>query len=406
MKVKKKDDNVTEYSVSELNDEINICLTTVFENKIRVVGEISGFKVSRGHAYFTLKDEDSSISCIIWKSTMSKINENLANGDQIIGTGKISTYKKSGTYQLIIYKVECDGLGGIHEKYNELKEKMEKNGYFDQKYKKSLPKIIKNIGIISAEGGAALHDVVFALKSKNYYGNVYFQNCSVQGSNCPKTVCEAIDYFCNIKDKIDLDVILITRGGGSFEDLMGFSDETLIKKIYDCPVCIISAVGHEVDFMLSDFVADIRAPTPSIAGSMIVGQQVELKNDLEKMVLMNKIRMNEITKKFKERLYDVKSKLVDPSIILEQQLLKVNGLVGEIDLKMMNKFAKDKNKYQYLKNKFKTYNPDKQLAAGLNVLFNEDGTIVKSIDFFKNRKFIDNLTLKMNDGEVKIKILL
>lgn len=392
---------VKNYSVSELNDEINTCLTTFFDSNIKVVGEISGYKKSGGHAYLTLKDNTSAISCIIWRNTLSKLGIDLSNGNKIIGTGKISTYKKTGTYQLIIYKVECDGQGDIHEKYNKLKEKMENKGYFDQKQKKSLPSVIKNIGIISAQNGAALHDVVFALKSKNYFGNVYFKNCSVQGTNCSNTVCDAIDYFIKIKDKIDLDVILITRGGGSFEDLMGFSDEALIKKIYKCPVCIISAVGHEVDFMLSDFVADIRAPTPSIAGSMIVNTQVELKNSFEKISLVNKIKINEIINNFKGKLHNVKGRLVDPSIHLTEQTLKIHEISNEINIKIINKLARTKNKFEHLKSTFKTYDPN----TGLNLLMTEDGTIIKSIDFFKNKKIMDNLILKMNDGEIKIKIL-
>lgn len=396
---------VHKYSVSELNDKINICLTTEFKNSITIIGEISGYKLSRGHAYFTLKDEASSISCIIWSSTLSKFKNNLHNlhnGDKIIGTGKISTYKKSGSYQLIIYKIECDGLGNIHKKYNELKEKMEYKGYFDEKHKKKLPNIINNIGIITAENGAALHDVIFALKSKNFYGKIYFENCSVQGNNCPKTVCEAINVLC----KKDIDVILITRGGGSFEDLMGFSDEKLIKKIYNCPICVISAIGHEIDFMLSDFVADIRAPTPSIAGSMIVDKQIELNNSFNNIVLSNRMIMGNIVNKLRDRVNNIKQKLINPAIILKEQRLRINKLADEINLNIMNKLSMTKNKLEYLKSKFEIYNPDKKLTGGLNMLLTDDGKIINSVNFFKNRKFINNLTLKMSDGEISVKILI
>lgn len=400
--------NTQKYSVSELNAEIKICLTSTFKDKIEVVGEISGYKNSGGHLYFTLKDEDSAISCIIWKSAMNKIKVNLQNGDKITATGKISTYNKSGTYQLIIYSIECDGLGEIHKKYDELKNKMEENGYFDDKNKKSLPKFINNIGIITAENGAALQDVLYTLKSKNYCGNIHIKNCSVQGIKCSETVCSAIDYFCKKvkKGKLDLDIILITRGGGQFEDLMGFSDETLIKKIYDCPICIISAIGHEVDFMLSDYVADIRAPTPSIAGSVIVGQQVKIKNEYEKICLTNKIKIENIIKNFRERLVYLESKLINPSLLIETQKLEINKLKTEIEFKIRNKINKSKLKFESLRNNFKSHNPDKKLSAGFNVLMTADGNIIKSIDFFKNRKFIDNLVLKLNDGELNIKILL
>jgi exodeoxyribonuclease VII large subunit len=387
-------------SIKDINKQINSCLTSNFNTKIDVIGEVSGYKHSNGHAYFSLKDEESLINCIIWKSSFFKIKDKLINGNKIIASGKISTYQKLGTYQLIIDNFEQTGIGELQKKYNELKENMKK--YFDDKHKKKLPKYINNIGIITAEGGAALQDVLYALKSKNFVGNIHIENCNVQGINCASSVCTAID---NISE-LDLDLILITRGGGSIEDLMGFSDEKLIKKIFKCSTCIISAIGHEVDFMLSDFVADIRAPTPSIAGSMIVEQQIKIDNIVEKFILTNKININKKISNVKNSISKIKDKLNDLNILINNYDDKFNKLSNSINNKFNNNFNKYKEKYNGLKSNLETYNINNKLSNGMNILLNDKNEIINSVEFFKNHLFIDNLKIKMKDGEVNIKILI
>ena len=279
------------YSVSELNAEIRNCLIAEFNKTINIVGEIANYKNSNGNAYFVIKDDESSINCTIWKNN----NNNLKNGLNVTAIGKITTYLKMGTYQLNTYKVVINGVGDIQEKYEKLKLEFEKE--LDNKLK---TKYINNIGIITAETGAALQDILYVLKSKNFNGNVYIRNCIVQGAQCPDSVCAGIAYFVN--NKIDIDVLLVTRGGGAIEDLMGFSDESVVKAFYECNICTISAIGHEIDYMLSDYAADVRAPTPSIAADIIVGQQVKLDNMFASLIQKNSAM-------FENKLIDLKKKI-------------------------------------------------------------------------------------------------
>ena len=181
----------TSYSISELNLKIHVYINELFENDIQVIGEVSGYKESNGNVYLTLKDEKSRISGVIWKSVMARNNINIKNGDKVEVVGKISTYTKTGQYQLYINKITISGNGHglIQQEYDKLKKKLEKKGYFEQKNKQQMPKYIENIGIITAKTGAALQDVLYALKSSNFIGNIHVKNCSVQGVKCPETVC-------------------------------------------------------------------------------------------------------------------------------------------------------------------------------------------------------------------------
>lgn len=255
------------YSVKEIGTTIKLTITKLFTNKISIQGESSNVKLTRGNLFFTLKDNDAAINIMFWDYS-KKTNENIEDGEKIIVTGKLSCYIKSGTVNFICDDItKLNDVGDLHKTYENTKKIFLEKGYFDNGKKKNIPNVIKNIGIITSKDGAAIQDVLYVLNKNNFKGNVYIKNCIVQGNGCPISVMKSIEYFKN--NKIDVDVLLITRGGGAFEDLMGFSDEIVIDTIYNSDTFIMSAVGHEVDNMLSDFVADYRAPTPSVAAEVM-----------------------------------------------------------------------------------------------------------------------------------------
>jgi exodeoxyribonuclease VII large subunit len=249
----KKKDFIT---VTCLNNTIRDLLKENISEILKVKGEVSNLKLSNGNTFFTLKDKDSAISVVSWGNTFD-----ITNGDDIFVSGKITTYGKQGTYNIQIFKVEKNGIGNIFETYEKLKKVFEKEGLFSKKRK--FPLTINKIGIVSAYEGAALQDILYVLKANAFSGEVFVKNCYAQGKYCSQSVSNGIEYFNNMKNKVDL--ILISRGGGSVEDLMGYSAESVIRAIYNSNIFTISAVGHEIDTMLSDYAADHRSPTPTRA---------------------------------------------------------------------------------------------------------------------------------------------
>ena len=240
---------------------------------------VSNVKLS-GHLYFSIKDPDTSINATCFKNILSKIKIKIQNGDAVELLCKVDVYKRFNNINLIVYDIKKTGTGDLYKQYLEIKEAYEKKGYFE--HKKKLPELIKNVGIVTAKEGAAIQDILTILRKNKFSGNIIVKNCLVQGNECPKAVSKAINYLSNyLIDKKKLDVILITRGGGSFEDLIGFSDPLVLEEIHKCDICTISAVGHEVDFMLSDFVADIRAPTPTASAELISSKYVQYAQELD-----------------------------------------------------------------------------------------------------------------------------
>lgn len=260
-----KQDPIT---VTELNNELKFVTEPKFAH-VCLIGELSNIKVSGKHLYCTLKDCNSSVSLVGW--SQAHLAPQFSNGEEVKVHGKLNFWQKNGTYAISINRMESKGTGSgsVHVQYELLKQKYQDLGYFDRK--KKLTKPVKTIGIVTALEGAALQDILYVLNSNKFTGKVLIANTVVQGKLAPKSIETNIDMFSHWKnpDGSPLDLILITRGGGSFEDLLGFSSGEVIEAIVRCPIYTISAVGHEVDFMLSDFVADHRAPTPSVAAEII-----------------------------------------------------------------------------------------------------------------------------------------
>ena len=264
------------YTVSELTKVIRLDLESSFP-RVWVEGEVSNFKFhSSGHRYFTLKDKDASLQVVIWRSDGARLKFDIKDGQQIVCRGKISVYSARGQYQMVVDSVEPKGKGALQLAFEQLKEKLRAEGLFEPGRKKKLPLRPKAVGVVTSSRGAALHDILRTLERRKARVRVLIYPAQVQGEGAADQIVEGIDY---LGGRADLDVLIVGRGGGSIEDLWAFNEEKVARAIFRSPKPVISAVGHEVDFTIADFVADIRASTPTAAAEMVVdtGEAFDLK---------------------------------------------------------------------------------------------------------------------------------
>lgn len=388
-------------SVSEFNNIIKELLQNNVSQRLEVEGEISNFKVSGKNLFCTLKDTDSAVSIIKWDYDN---NLNLKNGDKVTINGKIQVYTKSGNYSIIAYKIEKTGQGNIHNNYEKIKEEYTKLGYFDDNIKKKLPTINK-LCIITSPEGAALQDILFVLNKNNYQGKIVIKRSIVQGSMCPKSVSDSIKQMNKWKDPIDnkpFDCILVSRGGGSFEDLMGYSDSKVIEAIYESNIFVISAIGHEIDFMLSDFAADLRAPTPSIAAEIICQSNQESKKLLEykQWIDLVKEKIENNIENMMLKLENLESRNTNPLdliVKLQDNLNELNNNITNIYKTKINQFIK---KVEYLEKTNEKYNIDNMYENGCSFIFQNNKLITKLSDLNKSEK----IKIRFIDGEIELKI--
>jgi len=266
------------YTVTELSSKVKSTLQPLFPHAIHVIGEVSNKKPSKNNLYFTLRDNESSITAVVWSADTKQL-PHFENGDKVKVSGNLVIFAKQSSYNISANSIELLGTGNIHQEYHALKQTYEQLNYFTNK--KPKPPTITSIGIITSSEGAALQDFLYVLKKNKFNGNIVIKNTLVQGKDCPQSV----ESNLKLLDSLDLDVIVITRGGGSFEDLYGFSNPAVVEAIHTANTYIISAIGHEVDFMLSDFVADYRAPTPSLAAEYIADNTAYKYENIAKNIL-------------------------------------------------------------------------------------------------------------------------
>ena len=361
------------------NDE---ALQTVF-----VKGEISNFKAhSSGHLYFSIKDESGKINAIMFSSSAKKLNFIPADGVKVLIIGRISVYEATGGYQIYVSDMQEDGMGNLYIAFEKLKKQLQSEGLFDETHKKKIPEYPSKIGVITANTGAAIKDILSTIKRRYKIAEVILFPSLVQGENAASDIVRNIKLASNY----DLDVLIVGRGGGSIEDLWPFNEEIVARAIYECPIPIISAVGHEVDYTIADFVADLRAPTPTGAAEMAVPNMSDLVSHITQM----KIRLNEnIIKKInieKLRLDSFKNSYIlkNPLIIYENKKQKLDMINEKI------------NNIINLIDKLELVNPLNILKRGFS-LTTKDDKIIKSV---KNVNKSDILNIRLNDGVIKAKV--
>lgn len=382
-------------SVSELNSYIkNKIADDEYLNNVLVKGEISNFKNHyTGHMYFTLKDENSLIKCICFKSYAQKLNFMPKDGMKVIVLGSVSVFERDGVYQIYVKIMEQDGLGDLYTKYQELKQKLEKEGFFAQAHKQKIPIMPKVVGVLTSQTGSVIRDIINVSTRRN--PNVYIRllPVPVQGEGAAEKIAAGINYMNENKLA---DVLILARGGGSLEDLWPFNEEIVAKSIYDSKIPIISAVGHETDFTISDFTADLRAPTPSAAAELAVADVYEVSKKINSY--QDRLRMALVKKVQLMRLrYDkcmASSVFKDPLKRINDNYLKIDNYIKQIENLAKIKKEKEKNRYIELVSKLDALSPLKTLYRGYSIT-EKDGKAINSVKELQNGDVVD---IRFTDG--------
>ena len=389
-------------SVTDLNKYVkNKIADDEYLNNILVKGEISNFKHHyTGHMYFTLKDENSLIKCIMFKSYAQKLNFEPKDGMKVYIFGTVSVFERDGIYQIYAKAMEQDGLGDLYTKYQKLKNELEEKGLFDENHKKKIPIMPKIIGVLTSQTGSVIRDIINVSTRRN--PNVYIRlfPVPVQGEGAAEKIAYGIDYMN--KNKL-ADVLILARGGGSLEDLWPFNEEIVAKSIYDSEIPIISAVGHETDFSISDFVADLRAPTPSAAAELSVPDIYEVKQKINSYENRMKLSLNKKLEILKLRYEKCMSSSVfkDPTRKINENYIKIDTYIKQLENLVNKSKEKNRNKYTELVAKLDTLSPLKTLLRGYSIV-EKDDKIIKSV---KELKTNDNIIIKLNDGKKSAKII-
>ena len=403
-------------TVTQLNKYIkNLLETDMNLSQVSIKGEISNFKLhSSGHCYMTIKDETAAIRAVMFKTYASSLKFNPENGMKIIATGKISLYERDGQYQLYVFSMQPDGLGDLHVEFEKLKAKLTAEGVFDAAHKKPIPKIPNAIGVITSPTGAAIRDIINVATRRYPQAEIIICPVLVQGENSAKQIANAIEYM---NSKRLADVLIVGRGGGSIEDLWSFNEEVLAYAIYNSDIPVISAVGHETDFTISDFAADLRAPTPSAAAELAVPSAIELKAN----VSMQFNRMITITKQTLDLKRSIVSgfSLKSPHDYINQNRLRTDNAMQKITNYVNETIMRNKNKADAFEQKISNcalniflekskkldvniakldaLSPLKVMHRGYSVAQNKNGILKTTYDTFVG----DEIKLKLSDGTLE-----
>ena len=385
-------------SVTELTEEIKMLLEGHFLD-IRVEGEVSNAKTSRsGHVYFTLKDEDAQLSCVIWRGVARSLGVELVDGQQILAGGDIQVYPPHGKYQLIVNRVQQAGKGALQEAFEKLKARLKEEGMFDEEHKRPLPDYPERIGVITSETGAAFHDIRDTLERRWPVAALLLHHASVQGVNAAPELVRAINYFSDMQH---VDLLIIGRGGGSLEDLWPFNEEAVAQALFHCSIPVISAVGHEVDFSISDFVADARAATPTQAAILAAPDINEVKMYCDDLA----DRLNrEVVERVAEHRERITQLLTSHALLavrdkVESRRERVNNLTERLmhrkDLLLMKK----RERLTGLKHRLESRDPNAPLENGYTRVWQHDEWIKQAAGFEAG----STAELEWADGNVEMR---
>lgn len=389
------------YSVKQVNAYIKNMFTQDFMlNRIYVKGEVSNCKYhTSGHIYFSLKDESGSIACIMFAGQRSGLGFRMQDGQQVIVLGTVTTYERDGKYQLYAKEIILDGAGLLYERFEALKRELDEMGMFAEEYKQPIPRFAKRIGIVTAPTGAAIRDIMNISGRRNPYVQLILYPALVQGEGAAASIVKGIEAL----EKQNVDIIIVGRGGGSIEDLWAFNEEVVARAIFNCRTPIISAVGHETDTTIADYVADLRAPTPSAAAELAVFEYQALANYLDdKRLQLRKAMYQRIQlERMKIERYRIKMNYLHPGTRLREQQQRCVELEQRLGLAMEKKLTLSKQKLAIRIERMKGLSPLAKLNQGFSYVSRDSGNVVKSIQDVKKE---DRLTIYVTDGIVKAKV--
>lgn len=389
------------YSVAQINKYIaGLFKTDYLLPQVSVQGEIGTCTYSsNGHIYFSLKDEASTIKCAMWRTRRAGLDFKLETGMKVVVTGGIETYIPSGSYQIIAGKIEKVGVGNIYEQFELLKKKLEAEGLFDPQYKRPIPKHVKTLGVVTAATGAAVRDIINISKRRNPGIRIVLYPALVQGNDAPKEIIEGI----NALEKYGVDCMIVGRGGGSMEDLWCFNDEGVAQTIFNCSVPVISAVGHETDFTIADFVSDLRAPTPSAAAELAVTDISLWMDALSEYKRKNERLMRSILLQKRNLLshYRDKYRLASPESKLNENRNRLAGLEERLNSKMQAILTSYRNKLSLQAQRLHGVSPLNKLGGGYAYVATEKGSVKSIEDISVN----DTITVNLTDGSFTATVL-
>ena len=392
----------TSFTVTELNAHIKQLLDAdVLLGNVCVTGELSNYKVyPSGHHYFTLKDAESSLRCVMFRSSAQSLRFRPASGMSVAAIGRIAVYPRDGAYQLYCTRLIPGGVGDLYAAYEQLKEQLQKEGLFDRAHKKPLPLFPQRIAVITSAAGAAVRDIIRVLGKRWPASEVVLLPVRVQGTEAPAEIAGAIRYANRYRVG---DLIITGRGGGSIEDLWAFNDERVARAIYDSDIPVISAVGHEPDVTISDFVADLRAATPSNAAELAVPDQTELRQHLAAQRAMLLTLMTRRLKQERQRVAQLAGAraLRDPKNYIDDRRMQLDYTQRRLIAALQRLVAQQRERFVRLTSKLDAMSPLKVLSRGYSMTFDAQGYVVRSV---RTLSCGDRITVRLADGRASAEV--
>lgn len=386
------------YTVKQVNAYIKNMFTQDYMlNRIYVKGEVSNCKYhTSGHIYFSLKDESGTIACVMFAGQRGGLSFRMCDGQQVVVLGGVSVYERSGSYQLYAKEIRLDGDGVLYERFQMLKKELEEMGMFAPEYKKPIPAYARRIGVVTAPTGAAVRDIMNIAARRNPFVQLILYPAQVQGDGAKESIIRGIQML----EKAEVDVMIVGRGGGSIEDLWAFNEEEVARAIFQCRVPVISAVGHETDTTIADYVADLRAPTPSAAAELAVYDYRQLQARMQEYragvsrLLAQKVQMNRL----RLREYQMHLRCLHPRYRLQEQQQRLSELEDVLRLQMDSRLKDSRHRLAIYMEIMKGLSPIGKLNKGYSYVAGEDGKTVKSVGQVRQGSLLD---IYVTDGRIR-----
>ena len=390
------------YTVGQLNSYIkNMFTQDYLLQRLFVKGEVSNCKYhSSGHIYFTLKDSRGTISCVMFAGSRSGLSFRMSEGQQVIVGGTVDVYERDGKYQLYARQIMLDGSGQLYEKFEQLKRELEESGMFAQEYKQSIPKFIKTLGVVTADTGAAVRDIIQIAGRRNPYVQIILYPAIVQGEAAVPSIVKGIRAL----EALGVDVMIVGRGGGSIEDLWAFNEREVAQAVFDCSVPVISAVGHETDTTIIDFVADLRAPTPSAAAELAVTDIREICGTLDSgRDTLNRLMQRKIQeKRMQARQMELKLKVASPASRIRERKMTAISAEERLQERMKRLLEKRRHELAIYIERMKGLSPLEKLNSGYSYVEDGAGKNVRSVRQVREGQ---DITIRVKDGRIGARVL-
>lgn len=385
------------YTVAQVNSYIRNMFTQDFMlQKVRIRGEISNCKYhSSGHIYFTLKDAKSTISCVMFSSDRKGLPFRLSEGQQVIASGSVDVYERDGKYQLYAREIELDGIGALYEKYERLKAELAERGMFAEQYKQPIPRYVRRLGVVTAQTGAAVRDIINIASRRNPYVQIILYPAIVQGEAAVASIINGI----HAMERLQVDVVIVGRGGGSIEDLWAFNEEAVAQAVFDCSIPIISAVGHETDVTITDFVADLRAPTPSAAAELAVCDFGRLEEQIAEYAYTMQHLCRRTVQNYRSRLgqYGVRLKYLSPLNTLRMKKTQAVSLEERLQAVMEKRLQESRHRLAIYAEHMKGLSPLDKLSQGYAYVADGSGRKLSSVE---QVDLGENIRICLKDGNL------